>query len=384
MVKEQNPEFTILMVDDNPKNLEVLGKTLENYNYRVEYALDGASALEWTENQMFDLILLDVMMPGLNGFEVCEKLRANPVFDNIPIIFLTAETEKSSVVKGLELGAQDYVTKPFDTAELMARVKTHLELRNCKEKLNSVNQWLTDKVNEQTEQLKKANQELMGLDHAKTEFLRMISHELRTPLNGIIGPLHLLKERNETREIEELINVLDSSVERLEKFSRVAMTITKFNVANQQIEKDPLELEELIDRSISELEEELGKKNLRVVREVASGEQIVAGDFELLVMCFTNVLLNAIKYSENDGEIHIRTMRRDSEVSCEISDQGPGFSPNAIEKLFTLFEPGESHINENLGLGLALVKMILDAHNCTIEITNNNDRGATVKLLFET
>ena len=383
MVKDKIPKSDILIVDDNPKNLEVLGKTLEKKGYSVEFATDGIGALEWMEYQKFDLILLDVMMPGLSGFEVCKKMRLNPEYDNIPIIFLTAETEKKNVMKGLEFGAQDYVTKPFYTRELLTRIWTQLEVKHSREKLNSVNKWLEEKVNERTEQLKKANQELLNLDNAKAEFLQIISHEIRTPLNGIIGPLQVLKEKHETRELSELINILDTSVTRLERFSLAALTITNLRTRKHKVKKQPINMGELIDSSLKELNEDIHQKKLQITRNMISGEQLIYGEFDLLRMCMTNILINAIKYSDNGGEIFIQTMKNDSEIICEISDQGPGFSQEALQKLFKLFAPGEPHIDENIGLDLALVKMIIDAHDGKIEIVNKKEGGATVKLILK-
>lgn len=382
MMEHIIPESKILIVDDNPKNLEVLGRTLENQKHYVEFAVDGMGALEWVENQIFDLILLDVMMPGMNGFEVCERLRSDSRYDDIPIIFLTAETDKKNIVKGLETGAQDYVTKPFDTKELLARVNTQLELRHSREKLKEVNKWLEEKVKERTEQLQKANEELLSLDNAKSEFLNIISHEIRTPLNGIVGPLQLLKERAETGDLSELINILDISVTRLERFSLAALTITNLRTKRHKVIKKAVNLGELIDSSVKELDEKIRLKNIQITRKMVSGEQVIFGEFDLLRVCMINILLNAIKYSDNDGEITIQTMQSKKEISCEISDRGPGFSEEALKKLFRLFAPGEEHINENIGLDLALVKMIIDAHDGQIEIGNNPDGGATVQLIF--
>ncbi|HOK50531.1 MAG TPA: response regulator, partial [Bacteroidales bacterium] len=127
------------MVDDNPKNLQLLGTTLRNEGFQVEFATNGRIALNWVSKKNFDLILLDIMMPELSGYEVCEQIRKIKEYDDVPIIFLTAKTEKESVVYGFKVGAQDYITKPFDTAELLARVRTHLELRYNKLELKNIN-----------------------------------------------------------------------------------------------------------------------------------------------------------------------------------------------------------------------------------------------------
>lgn len=382
MMENNVVESRILIVDDNPKNLEVLGKTLENRNHSVEFAVDGPGALEWVENQVFDLILLDVMMPGMNGFEVCKKLRLNPEHDDTPVIFLTAETDKKSIVKGLELGAQDYVIKPFNTEELLARVNTHLELRKSRVKLKTVNKWLQEKVRERTRQLEKANEELLSLDSAKAEFLNIISHEIRTPLNGIIGPMQLLKESTGTGELSELINILDNSVARLERFSLSALTITNLRTQRKEVRKKPVVMKELIDSSLKELDNQIRHKNLQIKRRMIPEDVVIPGEFDLLRMCFINILLNAIRYSEADGEIVVQIKKSKKEISCQISDRGPGFSEEALTNLFGLFAPGEPHIDKNIGLDLALVKMIMDAHEGKVEVMNDRDGGATVNLIF--
>jgi len=136
----------ILLVDDNPQNLQVLGKLLQEEKYEIEFAVNGEAALEWLKDRQFDLILLDLNMPGMNGFEVCKRIRSDNEMYEVPIIFLSAESERESILKGFEVGAQDYVTKPFDTRELLARVKTQLDLKSKTEKLEKINEWLGKKI----------------------------------------------------------------------------------------------------------------------------------------------------------------------------------------------------------------------------------------------
>jgi len=136
----------ILLVDDNPHNLQVLGRLLHDEKYLVEFAVSGEAALEWLKKRRFDLILLDLNMPGMNGFEVCQNIRFDDKMNNIPVIFLSAESERESILKGFEVGAQDYVTKPFDNRELLARVKTQLDLKFKTENLEKINEWLGKKI----------------------------------------------------------------------------------------------------------------------------------------------------------------------------------------------------------------------------------------------
>ena len=228
---------TILIVDDNPFNLQLLGKLLKGFNYEIEFAMNGETALEWLNAVKFDLILLDINMPGMNGFEVCRRIRSNPLYNSIPVIFLSAETERESILKGFELGAQDYLAKPFDSRELLVRVRTHLVLKDSLEKLEKLNKSLEEKVSERTQELKEANDKLeatnvklLDLDRAKSEFLNLISHEIRTPLNGIIGPLELLKEPVSFSEIKELNMVMPVIIK-----NRLWISMFSFKYMNKKI-----------------------------------------------------------------------------------------------------------------------------------------------------
>jgi two-component system, sensor histidine kinase and response regulator len=381
--------FTILMVDDNPKNLQLLGSTLRNEGYQLEFATSGPTALTWLEKKQFDLILLDIMMPDMSGFEVCEQLRKNKNMDDVPVIFLTAKTEKESILQGFKLGAQDYVTKPFDTSELLARVRTHLELRYNKELLKNMNQVLEEKVSERTnelrianENLQKANEDLLLLDSAKSDFLHIISHEIRTPLNGIKGSLEIIKEYTLTESVQKLFNILDLSVTRLENFSITALKITQLKMDKYKLDIQPLPFGVLINTILTKESQKLSQKSLQIVKNIHNNNDIIMGDFELLTTCLTAIVDNAIKYSNSNGTITINSTATDQNYLIEVTDEGSGFSKKALDNLFKLFSPGEKHINENEGIELALAKLIMEAHSGNIEASNIQKGGALVKLTF--
>ena len=176
-------DSVVLIVDDIPENLQVLGNILSAYGLDIGVATDGLQALENVKFQKPDLILLDIMMPGMDGFEVCEKLKSNPETSNIPVIFLTAKSQTEDIVKGFEVGAVDYVTKPFNSAELLVRVFNHLELKKAKDKIE------------------RQNDELKEMNDAKNKFFSIISHDLRGPFSGLLGLTSLII--NEEQEIEK-------------------------------------------------------------------------------------------------------------------------------------------------------------------------------------
>lgn len=389
-ILEKSKAEYILIIDDNPHNLQVLGKLLIENGYRSEFATNGEGALEWISKRLFDLILLDINMPGMNGFEVCIKIRSNCNFDKTPIIFLSAETDRESILKGFELGAQDYVTKPFDARELLSRVKTHLSLKCSLEKLENQNLILEAKVTERTAQLNDANEQLnhlnlklLELDKAKSEFLRLVSHEIRTPLNGIIGPIELLKESEASRELGELIEILDLSVKRLEKFSLNALLITRLQTKQTYLNKQLFSPAEIIYELIAIRNEIIDKKALSMTMFKKSEDLNINGETELIKICFENILDNSIEHVPDNGNITVDIYNADDFIICEFTDNGPGFNEVSQKEIFEFFSMGDSKNDGSNGIGLPLCKLIMQAHSGEIHVGNNPGGGAFVKLLFK-
>jgi two-component system sensor histidine kinase/response regulator len=387
-----SPVSAILIVDDNPQNLQVLGKILLENKYKIEFSTSGEAALKWLKNRKFDLILLDINMPGMNGFEVCREIRSTPEMNNVPIIFLSADSDRDSILKGFELGAQDYVTKPFDSRELLVRVRTHLNLKNSLEELEKFNRLLEEKVIERTRQLKESNEnleksnlKLITLDKVKTDFLNLISHEIRTPLNGILGPLELLNGPIYTSEIHELVEMLNTSVKRLEKFSLDALMITRLKTRSREMKKEKVNLLVIIDEVISQQQEILSAANIEIRKNAAKIPDFIAGEALLIKKCIENILDNAIRFSPVHGVIEINTSAdSDSQtVICEIKDNGKGFVTENIDQVFDLFTTDEEYKDNCLGLGLPVARLIMEEHGGSILIANNSGGGASVRLLFQ-
>lgn len=386
--KSDNSMNSILIVDDTPKNIQVLGTILKNENFQVEFATNGKQALKWVGKKPFDLILLDVMMPIMSGFEVCEIIRDQEDFNDIPIIFLTARTDKESIISGFDVGAQDYITKPFDAKELLARVKTHLDLKKSKEKLKSVNIWLEDRVRERTQELQvsnelleEANKELLELDNQKADFLRLISHEIRTPLNGIIGFTDIIREEVQNEDLAQLIDVMSISVKRLEKFSKSALLITELRTRKIVLDLTMTDLGSITDEVLKEKSENISLKNIRTIKDLPIDGIQLKCDQELIKICIDNIIDNAIKYTPNEGSIHISANQNSKYSSFIIKDDGQGISEEMTKTLFTLFTP-DNHIDNNAGLGLAITKLIMEAHNGSVKVYNSSDAGAVVELIF--
>ncbi|MCT4646787.1 MAG: hybrid sensor histidine kinase/response regulator [Carboxylicivirga sp.] len=377
-----NPaDYKILIVDDAPKNLQVLGKSLKDIGYQVQFATSGLIALDWLKSHTFDLVLLDVMMPEMDGFEVCRILRADPKYDDMPIIYLTANTDLEHTINGLESGAQDYVTKPFRAQELLARIQTQIELRQSKLHVIRTNSILEEKVRQRTEQLIKAQEQLLNLEQAKGDFLRIISHEIRTPLNVILGFTGILKNNIETEAFIDYLNMLEEAAKRLEDFSLNALLITSLQLGNYKMNRQELNANSLVLNLLENYRNHEQNQQIKVSNRLDQSV-VINGDAKLIDKSIQLIIDNALKVSPEDSIVQIDTYEVDNSFIVNVSDSGPGFSKDALTNLFSLFANPDKHVDKNIGIGLALVKLIMDAHNAEVTIANNS-KGASVMLKFD-
>lgn len=381
-------QFKVLAVDDNHENIKVIGSILRKANYQVGFAFNGKQALDLLkESTDYDLILLDVNMPVMNGYETCRQIRKREGFGDIPVIFLTALNEVDNIVKGFEVGGQDYVGKPFNGLELLARVKTHIELKTSREELKKLNTGLESLVEERTsalqqanDDLEAANRELELLDEAKADFLGIISHEINTPLNGIVGFTNILKEKLKHAEFYEMIDFLDMSAKRLEKFAKFSLLITELRTNRKILRYADCQMPDMLDVIAQRFRFMMEEKRIRVA--INSTVESVWADQNLLEKSIECVLDNAIRYSPAGGDILLNAYVEEAWFVIEITDRGRGFDPEILSDPFRLFSYGKDYLDEQKGLSLALVNLILKAHKGSVKIANSEDGGAVVRLYF--
>lgn len=383
----------ILVVDDIPSNIEFVNDVLESEDIEVLGAKSGQEALASVRNRMPDLILLDISMPEMDGYEVSKVLKSDPKTAEIPIIFLTARVQKEDIIKGFEVGAVDYIIKPFNFNELISRVNTHIELKLKSEELKEVNTRLESLVEERTRQLKESNEELIlanekltqanmelaKLDRAKNEFIAHINHELRTPLNGIIGYTSLLSEDAKDQIHKEYVDSITHLSQRLIRLSEVSLIFTELQANDLEVNLSTIDLEECLNGAIESTN--LEDRGIELSSDFSGLS--VKGEMKLLTTCFGIVLDNAVKYSPPKGTICINHSREDEFIAVNFNDNGPGFSEKAREKIFDLFAADNlEHRSYGFGIGLATAKNILDLFGGLIKIENQKPKGSCVSILI--
>lgn len=381
----------ILIVDDNPKNLQILGKLLQAENFEMEFAIDGNAALDWVDTKIFDLILLDINMPGISGFDVCEKIRSNQKFDKLPIIFLTADIDRESILKGFELGAQDYITKPFDSRELIMRVNTHLNLKSSIEKLEELNLSLEEKIKERTFELIIAKEKAEESNRLKTVFLNNLSHELRTPMNGILGFINLLKKPElEEEKKEKYIEILNISAERLLDTMDELVVISRIESGDNMLNINSFDLNQEIYFQYAFFKPKADKKGIQLLcnNQLEGNAAILKSDKIKISSILINLINNAIKFT-NKGTVEFGNYLENGNLVLFVKDTGVGIPANRFAAIFERFVQADIKLtreHEGLGLGLSITKAYVDALGGKIAVTSEKGKYSvfTVTLPYNT
>jgi signal transduction histidine kinase len=360
----------VLVVDDIAKNLQVVGTMLRNAGYAIMPATSGAKALEGVRVQLPDLILLDLMMPEMDGLEVCRHLKADALTQAIPVIFLTASNEMEHLVKGFEMGAVDYVTKPFNPPELLARVRTHLELKHARDTIV------------------RYGQELSRLNEEKNEFMGIAAHDLRSPLNAVKGYSEMVLEDPALgRENAELIKRIQEAAARMAEMVQNLLDANRIERGEMQLHLASTDLATAVAAVLETQRPRAAAKQQTLYWENEAGALLVLADSTVLSQVIENLVSNAVKYSPPGRDIFVRLKKREKGVRVEVQDQGPGLSADDQKKLFGKFArlsskpTGGEH---STGLGLSIVKKMVEAMNGKVWCESELGRGATFIVEFPT
>jgi two-component system sensor histidine kinase/response regulator len=363
-----------MIVDDNPANLKLLADMLLQQGHEVRSFPRGRLALAAALKNPPNLILLDINMPEMNGYEVCDHLKSTQELSDIPVIFLSALNETQDKVRAFHSGAVDYVSKPFNFEEVQARVETHLKLHQLQQALKVQNEHLEEAVAARTRELAEANARLTILDRSKTEFLNLISHELRTPLNGLLGVSEIILETmSSTAEDKELHEVFAQSRRRILSIVDDALLLTQIDVNGEEFRYAPVSLSEALDGAIERAAKSAESNRVEFVLPPPSPE-LVRGDKELLVRALQALLETAVKFSDEGQTVCVSRELLPNSTRILIKSRGKTIPDAALQKFFDLFSISEASTpGGDLGLGPAVAFRILSLLGASVEVANQDD-----------
>jgi signal transduction histidine kinase len=335
----------ILIVDDTPANVLLLVRMLTERGYKARPVLSGKLAIEAARAELPDLILLDITMPDMNGYEVCEHLKADEALKDIPIIFISALHETIDKVKAFKLGGVDYVTKPFQFEEVFSRVQTHLQLRR--------------------------------LEKLRDELTHMVVHDLRNPLTVIFGFLDLLEQEAEklSNTTQTFIPLARLCAEELLNMIGSILDVSKLGAGEMKLKREPCDIATLVQGAMA-TSHPFGKRTLTF--DSADISATVTADGGLIRRVLQNLLNNALKFSPAGGDVRIVVVPSTTEIRVAVSDDGPGIEPEYHKRIFERFGQVEDGANAlGTGLGLTFCKLAVEAHGGRIGVESEVGKGST-------
>jgi len=346
------PASKILIVDDTPANVLLLVRMLTQRGYNVQPVLSGKLALQAARAEPPDLILLDITMPEMNGYEVCAQLKSDAALKAIPVIFISALNETIDKVKAFNAGGVDYVTKPFQFEEVYARIQTHLRLR--------------------------------GLEKLHDDLTHMLVHDLRNPLSVIFIFLDILEFKeaaNLSAGTRSFVTLARHSAEELRNMISSILDVSKMGAGEMKLQREPCDLATLIRSVVAATQPLPG--NRTVTLAAPDSPSAVTADVSLMRRVLQNLLSNALKYTPIGGAVRIVVTPSGREVRIAITDTGPGIAPEYHQRIFEKFGQGNDGNNRlGTGLGLTFCKLAVEAHDGRIGVDSAVGQGSTFWLVL--
>ncbi len=351
---------SILLVDDNTNNLGVLYRYLDDEGFTVLVSQDGERALRLARDQRPDLILLDVMLPGMNGFETCRELKADATTADIPVIFISALTDLQDKVRGFEAGGVDYVTKPFQQEEVLARINAHVTIKRQREELDRLNA-------------------------TKDRLFSVIGHDLRGPFMGLLGALELLRDASDDMDTQTRHELITNLYESAERTYRLLENLLEWSRSQQhaiELNRRPIGLRELVVDTVQLFQAAARQKEVSVATEVPA-ELAVFADRDMIGTVMRNLVNNAVKFTKPGGSVTISARERASVVEIEVRDTGIGIDAEARDALFDLSRAvtrAGTGGEKGSGLGLLLAHDYVVRNGGTITVESAPGEGTCFRL----
>jgi DNA-binding response OmpR family regulator/two-component sensor histidine kinase len=387
----------ILIVDDQLSNLAFLDMMLMEEGYDTELVRSGEHALLVAQNTAIDLILLDVAMPGWDGYETCRRLKSDTRLAKVPVLFLSALDDSESRIKAFDVGGVDYIHKPFQKAELLARVKNHIELYRLREHLEEqiatrdsqikvYANTLERKVQERTAELFAAKEEAEAGNRAKSKFLATMSHELRTPMNAILGYSEMLHEEEEDIQKRADLEKIHAAASHLLGLINDVLDLSKVESGKMELHLEEFNFGEMLKQLLTTALPLIEKNNNHFELLIDSDPGTIYADLTKCRQIILNLISNAAKFTQN-GKIHIHVQRKDNGerewLSLRISDEGIGMTEDQLKKLFQPFTQADASTTRRYGgtgLGLAISKQFIDMMGGNISVHSVFGEGSSFNI----
>lgn len=359
------PRGDILIVDDTPDNLRVLSAMLTNQGFEVRKALSGQRAIASVQADPPDLILLDIKMPEMNGYEVCQHLKANSSTCEVPIIFISALDDALDKVRAFAVGGVDYVTKPFQEIEVLARIEHQLRIQRLQHQLI-----------EQNEELARSNREL-------EQFAYVVSHDLQQPLQSVTGFVKLLLLKYEDTLDEFAFDYLNRIHDAGSRMQRLIQDLLAYSrVGRQHQEFQAVDCNLILKQVLDNLQMTIAEKQVKLTYDSLP---TVMGNETQLIQLFQNLISNAIKFVQPDAvpQVKILVKLQEQQWLFGVQDNGIGIEPQNLERVFEIFQRTQSAKNyPGTGIGLATCKKIVESHGGQIWVESQLDVGTTFHFLL--